>query len=119
MFTNSHSGIHEPRKTSGVLLRAAVAVILIYQLSANTFAASNDPINIEADNAKIIEKEGKSVYTGNVLLIQGDTRMNADSVTVYSESGKLTQITATGRPVRATAASTTTPAGCGCRACST
>ena len=75
-------------------------MILIYQLSANTFAASNDPINIEADNAKIIEKEGKSVYTGNVLLIQGDTRMSADSVTVYSESGKLTQITATGRPVR-------------------
>ena len=63
-------------------------------------AASKDPINIEADNAKIIEKEGKSVYTGNVVLIQGETRMTADNVTVYSVDGKLTQITAKGRPVR-------------------
>ncbi|WP_455375010.1 lipopolysaccharide transport periplasmic protein LptA [Kaarinaea lacus] len=74
--------------------------LLLGFLSANVIAASKDPINIEADNAKIIEKEGKSVYTGNVILIQGDTRMTADSVTVFSESGKLTQITATGRPVR-------------------
>jgi len=68
--------------------------------SHNAWADSKDPINIEADNAKIIEKEGKSVYTGNVILIQGNTRMTADSVTVFSESGKLTQITATGNPVR-------------------
>jgi lipopolysaccharide export system protein LptA len=74
--------------------------VLLGSLSFNVIAASKDPINIEADNAKIIEKEGKSVYTGNVLLIQGNTRMRADSVTVFSVSGKLTQITATGRPVR-------------------
>lgn len=74
--------------------------LLLACLSANVFAASKDPINIEADNAKIIEKEGKSVYTGNVILIQGETRMTADSVTVFSESGKLTQISATGKPVR-------------------
>jgi len=83
--------------------RALVATFVFSVLMLNLInasAASKDPINIEADNAKIIEKEGKSVYTGNVILIQGDTRMTADSVTVYSESGKLTQITATGNPVR-------------------
>jgi lipopolysaccharide export system protein LptA len=62
-------------------------------------AAERQPINIEADNAKIIEKEGKSVYKGNVLLIQGTTRMTADIVTVYSRDNKLVRIIAKGSPV--------------------
>ena len=77
-----------------------LATVMLLLVTNTGLASSKDPINIEADNAKIIEKEGKSVYTGNVILIQGDTRMTADSVTVYSESGKLKQITATGSPVR-------------------
>ena len=103
MFTNSIANINGFKKTIGPSLPTFLGFIffvLTCPLTVNALAASKDPINIEADNAKIIEKEGKSVYTGNVLLIQGDTRMSADSVTVYSESGKLTQITATGRPVR-------------------
>lgn len=74
--------------------------LCFFILPCLALAASKDPINIEADNAKIIEKEGKSVYTGNVILIQGQTRMTADSVTVYSVDGKLTQIVAKGNPVR-------------------
>lgn len=62
-------------------------------------AAERQPINIEADNAKIIEKEGKSVYKGNVVLIQGTTRMTADIVTVYSRDNKLVRIIAKGNPV--------------------
>ena len=77
-----------------------VTSLLLGLISSVANGASKDPINIEADNAKIIEKEGKSVYTGNVILIQGDTRMSADSVTVYSVNGKLTQIIAKGNPVR-------------------
>jgi lipopolysaccharide export system protein LptA len=58
-----------------------------------------EPINIEADNAKIIEKEGKSVYSGNVVLLQGTTRVTADKITVLSREGKLYHITAEGKPV--------------------
>lgn len=58
-----------------------------------------EPINIEADNAKILEKEGKSVYSGNVILIQGNTRVTADKLTVFSDKGKLSRITAVGKPV--------------------
>ena len=100
MFTNPPSAIKDHKKATRLLILSVSILVLISQLPLTALAASKDPINIEADNAKIIEKEGKSVYTGNVLLIQGETRMSADSVTVYSESGKLTQITATGRPVR-------------------
>lgn len=58
-----------------------------------------EPINIEADNAKILEKEGKSVYSGHVVLIQGNTRLTADKITVLSEKGKLSRISAEGKPV--------------------
>lgn len=85
---------------SKYIAAALIVLLIIFYCSGNAVAASKDPINIEADNAKIIEKEGKSVYTGNVVLIQGETRMSADSVTVYSVDGKLTQITAKGKPVR-------------------
>lgn len=63
------------------------------------YAQPKEPINIEADNAKIIEKEGKSIYTGNVLLIQGNIRLTADKLVVQSSKGKLVQITAQGSPV--------------------
>jgi lipopolysaccharide export system protein LptA len=59
-----------------------------------------EPINIEADNAKILEKEGKSVYSGHVVLIQGNTRLTADKITVLSTEGKLSRITAEGKPVK-------------------
>lgn len=83
-----------------VFMPGLLVLMLLFAITSQVSAASKEPINIEADNAKIIEKEGKSIYTGNVILIQGDTRMTADSVTVYSVSGKLTRITATGKPVR-------------------
>jgi len=81
-----------------------VVVIITLLMTAlydrSCYAASKEPINIEADNAKIIEKEGKSIYTGNVLLIQGNIRLTADKLIVSSTNGKLSHITAHGKPVK-------------------
>ncbi|WP_455211448.1 lipopolysaccharide transport periplasmic protein LptA [Kaarinaea lacus] len=62
--------------------------------------AENDPITIEADHATLSEKQGLSTYSGNVVLIQGDIKINADKVIVHHEQGKLTHVTATGTPVK-------------------
>jgi len=79
---------------------ALTLVSLVFMLHDKAvYAAAKEPINIEADNAKIIEKEGKSIYTGNVLLIQGNIRLTADKLIVKSSKGKLVQITAQGSPV--------------------
>jgi len=83
------------------MLNATITLLLLISVTP-LFAATKapaEPINIDADNAKILEKEGKSVYTGNVILIQGTTKVTADIVTVLSKDGKLSRIVAEGKPV--------------------
>ncbi|WP_455209304.1 lipopolysaccharide transport periplasmic protein LptA [Kaarinaea lacus] len=84
------------------ILYCVLAMFLLSAIPMISLAETKppiEPINIEADNAKIIEKEGKSVYSGNVVLIQGNTRLTADTITVLSLDGKLSRITAVGKPV--------------------
>jgi len=57
------------------------------------------PITIEADKAKIDEKQGLSTYTGHVVLKQGGIRINGDQLMVYSHKGALEKLVATGQPV--------------------
>jgi lipopolysaccharide export system protein LptA len=63
-------------------------------------ANQDDPITIEANQATLSEKQGVSTYSGNVVLTQGDIKINADEVIVHHEQGKLTHVTATGTPVQ-------------------
>ena len=89
------------------MFRIKIPLLFFFAALINTtlcinlaLAETGDPINIEADNAKLNEKEGKSIYSGNVLLIQGNIRVTADVVTVFSNGGRLTKISATGKPVK-------------------
>lgn len=43
---------------------------------------SHEPINIAADKLDYFDKEQKAIYSGNVVVVQGDTRMNATVLTV-------------------------------------
>ncbi len=49
---------------------------------------SREPINIDADKLDYFDKEQKLVYSGNVIAVQGDSRLNASVLTIYLE-GKL------------------------------
>jgi lipopolysaccharide export system protein LptA len=46
-------------------------------------AASREPINISADKLDYFDKEQKAIYTGNVVAVQGDTRLNASVLTIF------------------------------------
>lgn len=80
-----------------------VAITALLLSSVSSVAAESAkpiaPINIDADNARVYEKEGKSIYTGNVVLIQANTKVTADKISVFSKDGKLSQIIAEGKPV--------------------
>ena len=73
--------------TVGLGLTAALALPALAQetkskpsgLSKN----SKEPINIEADGLEVFDKEGKAVYTVNVIVTQGDTVMETKKMLIF------------------------------------
>ena len=46
--------------------------------------SSKEPISIDADKLVYFDKEKKAIYSGNVVVIQGDTKMTCSVMTVFS-----------------------------------
>ncbi len=91
---------------------AALAIALLCSCALYSGAASANalleerrlPIQIEADSAEQDERNGITIYRGNVTIAQGSLRINADEVTIESLPATETQrrqigsIVATGSP---------------------
>jgi lipopolysaccharide export system protein LptA len=45
--------------------------------------SSKEPVSIDADKLVYFDKERKAIYTGNVVVIQGDTKMTCTVMTVF------------------------------------
>ncbi len=79
------------------------AIALTSCMLAPVHALSTDkekPINIEADQVDIDERNGLSTYSGKVTLVQGSLQISADSVVVHTVERRLTKIVANGSPAR-------------------
>jgi lipopolysaccharide export system protein LptA len=50
-------------------------------------ANSRQPVSIEADKLVYFDKEQKATYSGNVVVIQGDTKMTCSAMTIFMEKG--------------------------------
>ena len=77
-----------------------LALALAWAVATPAWALSSDrdqPIELEADSARIDERTGVSVYTGNVKLIQGSRRLDADRLTV-ERTAEGDRLVAEGRP---------------------
>ena len=61
-------------------------------------AKSNLPISIESDSALLDDSTGTSTYSGNVVISQGDSVVNADKIDVKAIDRKISSITAAGKP---------------------
>ena len=74
----------------------AIALIVAALASAATLAAtkpssspllpganSKEPISIDADKLNYYDKEQKAVYTGNVVAIQGDSKLTCTVMTIF------------------------------------
>jgi len=48
-------------------------------------ANSKAPISIEADKLVYFDKEQKAIYSGSVIVIQGDTKMTCSAMTIFME----------------------------------
>ncbi len=83
------------------MARKALALALALLPCSLAWALSSDrdqPIHIESDKATLREKEGISVYTGNVHLRQGTLNMRGDSMTVTLKDNRIDRIVLVGNP---------------------
>ena len=80
-----------------------LAAVLGSLLSAGTLALPTDrdqPIRITADTAVRDEKQGFTVYRGNVHMIQGSMDIVADVLTIFHETAQADKIVAEGKPAK-------------------
>ena len=83
--------------------RLLTTLLLSLVVSSTAFSLPEDqtkPIELEADQAKLNNKTGVSEYTGNVIIIQGTAKLNADRVLLYSENNEVTRMEAFGEPAK-------------------
>jgi len=57
-----------------------------------------EKIFIDADNMQMNIETGYSVYTGNVVIRQGELKLTGDKVTVQQTNNEIERITVTGKP---------------------
>jgi lipopolysaccharide export system protein LptA len=83
-------------------LRLTALLLLCLPGMAHGLASDRDqPMTIEADKATYKEKEGVSIYQGNVHLSQGTLKLHGDSLTVYMTNDHIDKAILTGNPATA------------------
>lgn len=91
------------------LVKSAESLILVCLLSGSisytstVFALDSDkdqPITIDSNSATYDEKDGVSIYEGNVIGNQGSMHLEADKLVVYTAAGAISKLVATGNPVK-------------------
>ena len=83
------------------LMRWAAALILALIPALHAAALPDDrdqPIHITADQALRDEKQGMTVYSGNVHMTQGSLQISADKITIFHMAEDLDRVIAEGSP---------------------
>ncbi len=79
----------------------SVLLILSYQNQALALKGDTDqPVLIDSNTANYDSEKGISVYTGNVVTVQGSLHINSDKLTVYVKDGEVHKMVFTGKPTK-------------------
>lgn len=78
--------------------------------------SSRDPIAIDADRLDVYDREGRAVFAGNVIAVQGETRMRCSVMNVFYEpkrgaKGATDAVGTTDKPAAAAPSSTSIGSG--------
>jgi lipopolysaccharide export system protein LptA len=76
-------------------------------------ASSKEPISIDADKLVYSDKEQKAVYTGNVVVIQGETKLTCSAMTILMAKAEAANGKAAAAPTDAAAAAPDATPGAG------
>ena len=88
------------------LLTLALPAVAQTNIDLGGIAADPDaPVEVTADNLNVDQDTGTAVFSGNVVIGQGDLRLSAPEVrvTYAAETGDITRLQATGGATFATA----------------
>lgn len=78
-----------------------LAAFIMPQLALALASDRGKPIEIASDSADIDNKKGISVYRGDVVMVQGTTRITGDTITIYTQQRDVTKVVAEGKSTRA------------------
>ncbi|MBV8972884.1 MAG: OstA family protein [Sphingomonadaceae bacterium] len=75
------------------MTRALVLVLLVAASPAAAQSAlrhhnTDAPLDVDAKSIDVLDANGKAVFTGDVRVVQGDMKLNADSVTAFYSQPK-------------------------------
>ncbi len=84
-------------------LSKVIISVLLIQLSFSALALQSDsdqPVTIDSNTASFNNQKQISIYTGNVVTVQGSLHINSDKLVVYLKNGSVDKMVFTGKPAR-------------------
>ncbi len=87
-------------KVSSAIFLGIMGLFLSIPLSLALESDARQPIFIDANTAIFDKKQGKGVYEGNVKVVQGSIRIDADRLDVVLANGKIGKLIAVGKLVK-------------------
>ena len=94
---------HHPESGRGGLCGLFCLLFLFLQPVNGALALPEDesqPIHISADQAIRNEKQGVTIYSGNVQMTQGSLVIEADNITIFHDDEAANKIIAKGKPAK-------------------
>ena len=83
------------------LLPVFLGINFVYSPVLNALEGdASEPVTIESNSGFFDDKKGVSIYTGEVIIIQGSLRLDADKVVVHMQNREIQKLVATGKPVK-------------------
>ena len=83
------------------LLAVFLGINFVYSPVLNALEGdASEPVTIESNSGFFDDKKGVSIYTGEVIIIQGSLRLDADKVVVHMQNREIQKLVATGKPVK-------------------
>ena len=61
---------------------------------------ASQPVYIDSNTASYNDKKGISIYTGNVITVQGSLHIESDKLVVYLKNGDVDKMVFTGKPAK-------------------
>jgi lipopolysaccharide export system protein LptA len=87
-----------PRQNNPMNNLMLLALLVIPCAAAAKTSDAEQPIYIEADQVEIRDREGLSIYRGNVHIVQGSLRINGNEIRIRTTDQGMQKINISGKP---------------------